>query len=129
MDHCNQGKLNIPRKPQHGLNFEYMRDTIRTTESKAALAVVNAFEKALEAVLVKHEKRGDSWEETFSTSTCFNLAGAKIKRVEILLDMHSQSLLTPDDVTDSGEITKEMDEEATDAIAYIAFGMWMLGKL
>lgn len=116
MDHCDQGKLNIPRKPQHGLNFEYMRDTIKTTNSKAALAVIDAFEKTLMAVLEKHPKRGDAWVDSFTISTCVNLAGAKLDRIEMLLDK-------------MGDFDEEMDEEAVDAIAYIAFGLWMIGKL
>ena len=109
-------------------------NTLRTTnegsvDSNAALAIIDAFEKALKAVLEKHAKRGDSWEEAFSTSTCFNVAGAKIKRVEILLEMLSQSKLTPRDVTDPDVIVEEVIEEAADAVAYIAFGMWKIEGL
>jgi len=93
-------------------------------DSKAVEALLNAAEKAIDTVVEKHPKRGDSWEEAFSTSTCFNLAGAKIKRVEILLDtVPAQSQMS------SEEITEEIIEEASDAIAYIAFGMWKVGKI
>jgi len=94
------------------------------SQSKAALAVAKACEVALKAVLEKYPKRGDSWEEAFSTSTCFNLAGAKIKRIEMLLDtIPAQTQMS------SEEITEEIIEEAGDAIAYIAFGMWKVDRI
>lgn len=109
------------------LNFKRMREVTEVQESRAAQAVIDAFEEALEAVLEKHPKRGDLWEDAFSNFTCFNLAGAKIKRIEMLIDMLAQSNQTPDDSTNRSEIVKEIIEEAGDALAYIAFGMWNIG--
>lgn len=98
-----------------------------TIKSNAVFAILNATEFTINAVVEKHERRGDAWEDTFSNLTCFNLAGAKIKRVEMLIDMLAQSNQTPDDFTNRSEIVKEMVEESSDAIAYIAFGMWNIG--
>ena len=86
--------------------------------SAAVDAVLAASERALESVIEKHSRRGDSWEETFSLSTCINLAGAKLKRVEILLNKNQ-----------SEEALEEMIEETGDALAYIAFGLWKIESL
>jgi len=109
--------------PKHGLNFEYMRHTLKTTNSKAAIAVVNAFERALDSVLDKHPKRGDSWDDAFSLGTCINLAGAKLKRIEILLEGIG------DGRVGQSECQEEMLEETGDALAYISFGLWKLERL
>lgn len=90
-------------------------------DSKAVEAVLLIAEKAIDMVVEKHPKRGDSWEEAFTSLTCYSLAGAKIKRIEILHD------ITPDQMS-LEEINEEIIEEAGDAVAYIAFGVWKVDR-
>lgn len=91
--------------------------------SESAKAIRNACRAAMSAVIEKYPKRGDSWVEAFTASTCFNLAGAKIKRIEMLLEIRiEESQMTPE------EIIAEVQEEAGDALAYIAFGMYLVDK-
>lgn len=130
MDHCDQGKLNIPRIDieEFGKNIRAAFAALQSLnrgamDSKAVEAILLASEKAVNAVVEKHPKRGDAWAESFSISSCMNLAGAKLDRVELIMQNIYEG---KDSVFDCGD---EMDEEATDAVAYIAFGMWMLGKL
>ena len=105
------------------MSFEeisYLREEL--AYSKAALAVLNAAEATLERVLEKHPKRKDSWEETFTPFGSCELAGAKVKRVQLLLEVLSAGL-------SSKEVIDEVLEEIDDAIAYLAFGRWLVGKL
>lgn len=85
--------------------------------SLGAQAVMDALSVAMRSVQEKYPKRGDSWVEAFTASTCFNLAGAKIKRVELLLENNQMT---------EKEIIAEIQEESGDAIAYLAFGMCLV---
>ena len=91
--------------------------------SNAVRAVLLAAELGIKAVVEKHPKRGDSWDEMFNVSSCFNLSGAKVKRVEILLDGLIAGELS------HAEVAEELTEEGVDAIVYIAFGLWKIGRL
>ena len=103
--------------------FDHLREIVRQTKSKAALAVTDACALAVNAALEKHPRRGDSWEDSFTPHTCFNLAGAKVKRVELLLDGMAEGHIS------HAECAEEMTEEGVDAIVYLAFGLWQIGRL
>jgi len=100
-----------------------LQQMLNETKSNGALAVAKALEKALKAVLEKHPRRGDAWESSFSAPGCFELSAAKLQRVILLFEGMSNGSIS------HSECAEELTEEGVDAIVYIAFGLWKIGRL